>query len=46
MNITLKENNENKFLGRIVAPWKCCEFWIEINDANNNLLYILQGKCW
>ena len=34
-----------KYLGKIVDPWDCCNFYFHIRDEEDKTIYKIRGKC-
>ena len=45
MSVTLTESGVNRYIGKIVAPFKCCDVELEIFDSSNKLKYYINGSC-
>ena len=45
MTCSLVENNNEQYLGKILSPFKCCDYQIDIVDKTNTLKYKIWGDC-
>jgi hypothetical protein len=45
MDVTIVENNENRCIGKIRAPWKCMNMQLDIMTPDDQIIYTIWGSC-
>jgi len=43
--VTLKEQGDNRYLGKVVSDWACCDMLFTVYDDSNNIVYKVSGNC-
>ncbi|KAL4469075.1 hypothetical protein ABPG72_007754 [Tetrahymena utriculariae] len=45
LSVTIVENGQNQYLGKVREPFRFCDLAVEIEDATGNIKFIIEGSC-
>lgn len=45
MAVTITEAGADKYIGKVRAPFKCCDLELEIYDSSDRIKYYINGSC-
>lgn len=43
ITVTLKEGGANKYIGKVVSDWACCDMLFTVFDQNDRVIYKIYG---
>lgn len=45
ITVHLKENGQDKYLGKVISQWAMCDMVFDIYDERDQLIYNINGDC-